>query len=158
MHPLGRNGCDGCALARLGRLRQGRQSGRSRHSRFSVDRHWRGEAIPFPDHCFDEMGLIRIVAQHHSDLANGCVDALIDINENGRAPKPVSDLFARNQLSAFLYQKEEQLHRLFFEAEDAFAPLQPIPRLVKCEIPEMEYLGRTCPQPPLDPGTQDDAT
>src|SRR6266478_4654406 len=78
VHPLGRSGCDGCALARLGRLRQGRQSGRSRHSRFSVDRHWRGEAIPFPDHPFDEMGLIRIVAQHHSDLANGCVDALID--------------------------------------------------------------------------------
>ena len=67
---------------------------------------------------------------------------MIDVNENGRAPKPVRDLFARNQLSAFLYQKEEQLHRLSFEAEDAFAPSQPIPRLVKCEIPEMEYLGR----------------
>jgi hypothetical protein len=50
------------------------------------------------------MGPIRIVSQHHSDLANGCVDALIDINENGRAPKPVRDLFACNQFSASLYQ------------------------------------------------------
>ena len=116
-----------------------------RHSRFSVDRHGRGEAIPFPDHRFDEVGPIRIVAQHHSDLANGCVDALIDINENGRAPKPVRDLFACNQFSTSLYQEEEQFHGLPFEAQNALAPLQPIPRLVKCVIPEMEYLGRTCP-------------
>jgi hypothetical protein len=57
---------------------------------------------------------------------------VIDINENGRAPKPVRDLFACNQFSASLYQQEEQLHGLPFEAQNALAPLQPIPRLVKC--------------------------
>jgi hypothetical protein len=83
-------------LARVGRLRRGHQTGRGRYSRFSVHYHHRGKAISLPDHSFDETGFIRIVAQHQSDLSNGGVDALIDVNENRRAPKPVGDLLARN--------------------------------------------------------------
>src|SRR5207248_8156426 len=85
--------------------------------------------------------LFRIVAQYPPHLTNSCVDALIDINENVRPPKPVSDLLARNQLSTLFNQQEEQLHRPPLKGHDALAPLQPIARLVKCEIPEMEYLG-----------------
>src|ERR1700746_2416108 len=136
-----------------------RRPGRGGRSRFAVHRHRRREAVSFPDHGLYESGFTRIVAQRQSDFANGGVDALIDVNEDGRAPKPVRDLFARNQLSAFLYQKEEQIHRPSFEAEDAFTPSQSIPRLVECEIPEMEYLGRNClPTHWWRAGCENDAT
>ena len=59
--------------------------------------------------------------------------------------RPENRLFACNQFSASLYQQEEQLHGPPFEVQNALAPVQPISRLVKCEIPEMEYLGRTRP-------------
>jgi hypothetical protein len=150
VHPLGRSGGDYFALARLGRLRGTRQRGLSREGALSVD-HRRGEAIALPDHGFHVTRCLRVIVQRNADLSNGRIDALIDVNENGIAPKPVRDLFARNQFSAFVYQQEEQLHRLFFEAKDAFAPLQPIPRLVKCEIPEMEYLARNLPPQSLVP-------
>lgn len=122
-----------------------RQPGRGGRSRFAVDRHRRREAVSFPDHGLYESGFIRIVAQRQSDFANGGVNALIDVDENSRAPKPVRELFACNQFSVSLYQEEEQLHRPPFEAQNAFSPLQPIPQLVKCEFPEMEYVSRACP-------------
>src|ERR1700757_5122648 len=121
-------------------LSVGRQPGRGGRSRFAVNRHRRREAVSFPDHGLYESGFIRIVAQRQSDFANGGVDALIDINEDGRAPKPVRGLSACNRFSVSLYQEEEHLHGLLCEAQNALAPLQPIPRLVKCEIPEIKYL------------------
>ena len=68
-------------------LSVGRQPGRGGRSRFAVDRHRRREAVSFPDHGLYESGFIRIVAQRQSDFANRGVDALIDVNEDGRAPK-----------------------------------------------------------------------
>jgi len=45
-----------------------------------------------------------------------------------------------------LDQQDEQLHRAFFQAQEALASLQPIAGLIEREIAEMEFLGRKSPQ------------
>jgi len=120
---------------------------------------WSGKPVPLANYRFYETGIVGVVAQCHTDFANSGVYTDIDLNENGRSPKPFGDLFTSNQISVFLHQEKQQLHRPSFEAQNAFSPLQPIPRLVKCEIPEMENVARTCP-PSISSraGSENDAT
>src|SRR5437762_13646800 len=101
-----------------------------------------GKAIPLAHHRLHETRLLRIVAQDEADLTHSRVDAVVDIDENFLAPQAVSDLLAGNEFSAPLDQQDEQLHREFFQAQQALASLQPITRLIECEIAEMEFLGR----------------
>jgi hypothetical protein len=56
---------------------------------------WSGKAVSPSDHGFYETRLLRIISQHHADLADGDVDAVIDLNEHVLAPEALRDLIAR---------------------------------------------------------------
>jgi hypothetical protein len=49
--------------------------------------HRGGKAVSLPDYGFYESRLLRIIPQHHADLADSSVDAVIDIKEDVLAPK-----------------------------------------------------------------------
>jgi hypothetical protein len=71
---------------------------------------------------------------------------VVDIDKDILAPEAISDLLAGDQLPPPLNQQDEQLHRNFFQAQVAFTALQPKTGLIKCELAEMEFLGRTSPR------------
>ena len=104
--------------------------------------HGGGKAVSPPHHGFYETRLLWIVPQDHADFADRSVNAVIDIEEEVLAPKPLGDLLAGYQPPAPFDQQDEQLHGEFFQAQEAFAPLEPILGLVECEIAELEFLGR----------------
>ena len=57
-----------------------------------------------------EARLLGIVIQHLSQLANGCVDAVIRVQEHILAPDPFDDLIPRYQLSPAFHQQKQQFH------------------------------------------------
>ena len=57
-----------------------------------------GKAIALPHHSLYEARLLRIVAQHRTDLADSRVDAVVYIDEDVFAPKPLDDFLAGHQL------------------------------------------------------------
>jgi len=83
-----------------------------------------------------------IVAQDEPDLADGGVDAVLDIEENVFAPEALGDFFAGNELTLALGEKDEELHGELFDTQNALALLQDIARVVEYEVAEMELLGR----------------
>jgi hypothetical protein len=104
--------------------------------------HRGGKAVSPPHHGFYETRLLGVVPQRQADLADGSVNAMVDVVESVLAPKALGDLLARHQLPASLDQQDEQFHGELFETQEALAPLQPVLRLVEYEIAEMEFLGR----------------
>lgn len=108
--------------------------------------NWSGEAVTFSHYSLYKARLLRIVSQRDTNFANGGIDAVIDINENVCAPEPPRNFLTANQFSLFLKQEDEELHRALFETQGAIAPLQQIPRRIKCELAKMEQLRRTCPR------------
>jgi hypothetical protein len=57
-----------------------------------------------------ESRLHGVVIEHLSQLANGCVDAVIGVQEHVLAPDPLHDLIPSYQLSPPLDQQEQQFH------------------------------------------------
>ncbi len=57
----------------------------------------------------------------------------------------LGNLLAGYQLPATLNQQNEQLHGEFFQAQEAFTPLEAIAGLIKCELAEMEFWARKSP-------------
>ena len=103
--------------------------------------HRSSETISFPNHGFYETRLVRVIPQHHADLADSDVDAVIGIKENVLTPKVLSDLVARYEFPVPLDQKNEQLHREFFQAKRASTPVELVAAPIECEVAEMECLG-----------------
>jgi hypothetical protein len=56
--------------------------------------HRRGKAVSLPDNCLHEPRLLRVVAEHLPHLANGGVNAVVDIEEDVVAPEARGDLVA----------------------------------------------------------------
>jgi hypothetical protein len=134
MAPSSNGGGNGCALWRW---KGSHLLWRNHPSQVPVAGHRRSKAVPLADNCFNEPGLIGVVAQHHSKLSDSGVYAMINIEENVRTPKAARYLLARHQLPMSFDQQDEQLHRAFLEAHGAGAPLEEIARLVQCELAEM---------------------
>src|SRR5664280_1744693 len=107
--------------------------------------HRGGKAVSLPHHGFYETRLLRVVPQHQTDLADSSVNTVIDVKEYVLAPKALGDFVPRHQYPTPFGQQDEQFHGEIFQAQKAVAPLEPITRLVECEIPEMEFLGHESP-------------
>ncbi len=104
--------------------------------------HRGGKAVSPSHYGFYETGLVGVVAQRQADLADRCVNSMIDIVKGVFAPKALGDFLAGNQLAAPLDQQDEQIHGELFHAQEAISPLESILGLVECEIAEMEFWGR----------------
>ncbi|HEY2235278.1 MAG TPA: hypothetical protein VGK01_17535 [Candidatus Angelobacter sp.] len=102
----------------------------------------RSEAISLANDSFNETRLFRIVPEHHADLADSGVNAVVDVEKNVLAPKAFSNLFAGYQFAVPLEQQDKQLHWKFLQAQAADSALEPIAASVQCELTEMECLGR----------------
>jgi hypothetical protein len=104
--------------------------------------HRRGKAVSPSHYSFQETGLLGVVPQHQTDLADRSVDTVIDIVERVLAPKALGDLVAGYQLPVPFEQQDQQLHGELFQAQEALTPLEPILGLVQREITEMEFRSR----------------
>src|SRR6185503_7859392 len=67
------------------------------------------EAIPSTGNRLNETGLLGIVLEDLADLADGAVDAVVNIEEGGLAPDPLGDLLPADQLSRLFSQEQENV-------------------------------------------------
>ena len=95
-------------------VRQPRGSRRPIHrrNRHRHDVDGRDEPVAAAGDGFDVRRLIGGIAQRLPDLADRRVDAGLDVDEDVRAPQPLGDLGARDELSRSLDQQDQQVHRL----------------------------------------------
>jgi len=111
-----------------------------------------GEAISPSDYGFHKARLLRIVLQHGTYLADGDVDAVIDIEENIFSPEVLCNLVAGYQLAGPLDQEEEQVHGEFLQPQKTLPLSQLITGRIEREIGEMKFLGRKNPRELPDAG------
>jgi hypothetical protein len=69
-----------------GSRRTSRSTGPGESRLSSNDRNRAHEAVTFADNGLQKSRLIRVVAQDEADLSNGCVDALLGVEEDILAP------------------------------------------------------------------------
>src|SRR5690348_7306061 len=93
------------------RYRQGlnwtRRSGRAGIFR-NLDLDRRNEPIASAGDGLNESGIARIIPKSFSDLEYRHSQALVEFNKGVLGPKPVPNLFSRNNLSATLDQQHQQ--------------------------------------------------
>jgi hypothetical protein len=89
--------------------------------------HWPNEAIALADYRLHKTWLCRLVAQCGSDFPDDVVDVAIRIDEEVRSPKPRDNVGTRNQLSAPLNQKDEEIHRFSLDLHTPTGPAKFVP-------------------------------
>ena len=69
------------------------------------------EAVALADDGFEVMRRGRIIVQDLANLADGCVDASVDVNVNSVGPDGMDDLITSDECSSPAHQQREHLHR-----------------------------------------------
>lgn len=99
------------------------------------------EAVTPARHGFDVTRLIGRFPQHVAQLLDGGVDAVIEFHDGVVRPEPEADLVAKDHLAGMLQQHEEDLERLFPQAEPDAEFAQLARSGVDFERPEAKHLG-----------------
>ena len=102
----------------------------------------RDEAIALAGNRLHEDRSLRRIAQRLPDLADGGVDAGLDVDEDVLGPEPGDDVAPRDELAPPLDQQDEEVHRLPLEPYRLPFTPQLVGRDVQLEGVKAERLGR----------------
>jgi hypothetical protein len=92
--------------------------------------------VPFAADRLDEAGLIGIILQGLSEVADSGVDAGLGVDEDVLAPETVDDFLAGDDVGVFFGEKRQQLHRNTFELQHQTVAPQLEARAVELEFAE----------------------
>jgi hypothetical protein len=100
----------------------------------------RDEAIALTGNRLDERGGVRRIAQRLADLADGGINARLDVDEDIFAPQAIDDVGAEYELTAALDEQNEKVHGLALEPDTPPLAAQLVASDVELEVAKAKRL------------------